>query len=137
MVIDYDRGVTHKRHPSGLDVYMYKDQPGVFLNAFGREVTPDLAAAAGFDVDRLLKEKTKRERMALAMAAIEEEFEGEAKQVKSKGEFKAVHVGFGRHNVLDADGNKLNPRPLTKEEALKLLEQMTAGSGSEGEEKED
>lgn len=136
MVIDYDRGVTHKRHPSGLDVYMYKDQPGVFLNAFGREVTPDLAAAAGFDTDHLLKEKAKRERMALAMAAIEEEFEGEAKQVKAKGEFKVVHVGFGRHNLLDPDGNKLNPRPLTKEEALKLLEQVAKGSDTEGE-KED
>ncbi len=46
-------------------------------------------------------------------------------------EFRMVHRGFGKWDVLDADDNPINTEPLTKEEAQKLLE------AQDGEEDED
>lgn len=129
MKIDLNRGVTIRRHAStGVQVFMYKDDPGVFLNAHGTEVDPALAASAGFDIDTLLKEKVKRERQAVAMAAIEAEFSaGPAKSevVRSVDGFNLVAVGLGRHKVLDPDGEELHSTPLTLEEANLLLDQLT------------
>jgi len=77
--IDYDRGVVKRIHPNlGVDVYMYRDDPGVFLNAFGTEVDVELAKSCGFDVDKLEKAKRKKEMMAKAMIEIEAQLAEEA-----------------------------------------------------------
>ena len=54
-----------------------------------------------------------------------------AKEQPEPSEFKMVHKGFGKWDVLDADDNPINTEPLTKEEAQKLLE------AQDGEEDED
>ncbi|MCB9980268.1 MAG: hypothetical protein H6863_03910 [Rhodospirillales bacterium] len=54
-----------------------------------------------------------------------------AKERPEPSEFKMVHKGFGKWDVLDADDNPINTEPLTKEEAQKLLE------AQDGEEDED
>ena len=127
--IDLNRGVTIRRQPTtGVQVFMYKDTPGVFLNAHGTEVDPDMARSAGFDTETLLKDKLKRERMAVAMSTIEAEFSsGPAMRetVREADGFKLIAVGLGRHKVLDPDGEELHSQPLTLEEANLLLDQLT------------
>lgn len=127
--IDYNRGVLKKIEPkTHVAVYMYKDTPGVFLNAFGSEVSPELARACGFEVDKLLKLKLKGERMAHAMALIEQEMSSEATKreiVETRDEFRVIHIGLDRYIVEDPDGNNLTPSPLPLDTASKLLVQLT------------
>lgn len=128
--IDYDRGVIISQHKaSGMDVFMYVDTPGVYLNAFGAPVSDQLAKEAGYDVEKFGKDKLKRERMAKAMTAIEAELAiadevGKKNVVEEKGGFKIVDMGVGRHYVEDPDGNRLNSVPLPVEQARVLLTQL-------------
>ena len=128
MEIDLNRGVTIKTHPSGVQLYMYKDAPGVYLTAHGIEAPQKLAKEAGFDVDKLRKALVKKERMAQALEAVEQEFsapESSHKVVAEKDGFSVMAIGFGKHNLIDPDDNKINPRPLTKQEAMALLDTFT------------
>lgn len=129
--IDYNRGVIKKATPDhGIEVYMYIDEPGVFLNAFGTQVHTSLAEHAGFDIVLLGKERLKRERMAIARKSIEDELElpeytiVEKEIIAERGGFVIVHIGLGRHIVEDPDGGKLVENPLTLEEAKIVLDQM-------------
>ena len=122
--LNLDRGCLIRFTPEGIAVAMYYDQPGVWYNEHGSEVTPALAKIAGFDTIILLKERTKRERMAQAAAAVAKEFEGEEPSdevVKEKNGFKLVHIGLDRHNIVDPDGNVLNKNHLTRAEGVKVL----------------
>lgn len=136
MNINYDRGVQKRKHTaSGVDVYMYFDEPGVYRNAYGHPVSEVLAKQAGFDTETLTKERIKRERMASAMAAIEAELGSDAQKatldvVLERGGYKVVHIGLGRHNVLDPDGNKLNSIQLPEQEAIKLVEHLAPDAES-------
>lgn len=127
--IDFDRGVIFSQHPSmAVWVYMYVDSPGHYLNAFGNPVPEQLAKEAGFDVEKHAKERKRRERMQEAKDAIDAELaeinEENAVVVKEKGGFKVVDIGLGRHNVLDPDGNRLNPVPLSLDLAEKLVDRL-------------
>lgn len=131
MKIDYDKGVTIRTDPgTGAKIYMYKKVPGVFMNAHGDEVTPKLARAAGFNTSDLLKERAKREAMAKAMGEIEQEFESQKAEKKehileeSPDGYKVVSRAFGRCYVLGPDGEELNNKPLTKQEAMKLWKEI-------------
>lgn len=127
--IDYDRGVIIRTEPkTGVDVYMYRDSPGVWLNAYGTPVTEELAKMAGFDVERYSKERIKRERMATAMAAIEQEMASAAVKkavVMERGGFSVIDIGLGRFHVEDPDGNQLTSTFLPKETAIMLLDQLS------------
>ena len=127
--IDYDRGVTFSLHPTtGMNVYMYKNEPGIYRNAYGAVIPETLAKEAGFPVEKYAKERVRRERVAAAMGAIDEELkEADAQSqnvVVERNGFQVVEFGAGRHNVKDPDGNVLNTIPLTKEVAEKLLERL-------------
>lgn len=126
--IDYDRGVTKRKHKAtGIDVYMYDDEPGVFRTAHGNIIAVKFAKEAGFDIASLEKERVKKERVAQAMSAIEAEFSshGAVREVlKEKDGLRVVHIGAGRHNVEDPDGGVLNQVHLSKEVALKLLDSL-------------
>jgi len=126
--IDYNRGVRIRSHPSGVQVYMYNDEPGVFLNAFGHEVADALAQAAGYDVASLGRERLKKERMAQAMSMIENELSSEGTTeetllVERRG-FKIIGIGLGRFHLKDPDDNTLTPTPVSEEVAMLLLDQM-------------
>ncbi len=124
--IDLDRGVWHKRTSSGIDVFMYIDTPGVFLNAYGTVVDDALASTAGFDVERLSTAKRRRETMDAAMRSIEDQYGSE--QVREvnmeRNGYKLVHIGLNRFNIEAPDGAKLNPRPLTDVEAMSIFDQL-------------
>lgn len=127
--IDYDRGVIINTHPgSGMDVFMYVDQPGQYLTAHNKEVPDNLAREAGYDVDRLAKERLRMSRKAQASAIIDKELSDEANTqeecVDVRNGFRLVSIGMGRHNVKDPDGNILNAHPLPKESAETLFNAM-------------
>ncbi len=125
--IDYDRGVIKRTHGSGAEIFMYKDDPGVFLNAFGAEIDPQMARDAGMNVEKYELAKRKKARMAEAMNLIDAEFQDENSDkvvVSTRGGFTLISLGLGRHILEDPDGNNLTPNQLTLEEGELLFEQM-------------
>ena len=126
--IDYDRGVIKRTHVSGAEIFMYRDDPGVFLNAFGTEVDEKLAREAGMNVDKYELLRKKKARMAEAMELIDAEFSNDVntvrKVVRTRGGFSLVQLGHGRHILEDPDGNNLTPNPLTHEEGELLFDKM-------------
>ncbi len=127
--IDYDRGVLKRVHPKGVEVYMYRDSPGVYLNAHGQEVAESMARTAGFPIDKYTLARRKNEMMAKAMQTIEAELHGdhgggERTVVCARKGFNLVRLGLGRHIIEDPDGNNLTPQPLTKEEGEILFNEM-------------
>lgn len=126
MNINYDRGVVKSSHPKlHIDIYMYADEPGVYLNALGKPVPDDMAKEAGFDVEKLAKKKLYRERMALASAALEAELEEapETRQVLfEQGGLRVVAFGDkGMCVVEDGDGQRLTKQPVTEAQARALV----------------
>lgn len=134
--IDYDRGVIIATHPgSGMDVFMYVDDPGKFLNAYSATVSDSIAKEAGYDVEKLSKDRVKKERKENAIALIDAEL-ADDKDVKEevvmeKNGFKIITTGLGRHHLVDPEGNRLTPNPLPRESAEKLLNGMTADKPKE------
>lgn len=127
MNIDYNRGVLKRAHPSGIEIYMYLDTPGVYLNARGDEVNEVLAAGAGYPVEEFGKEKLKRARMSQAMRTIEDEIGASAGVEKVEDDhngYELVNIGLGRYHVRDPDGNNLTPVSVSKEIAEVLLRNM-------------
>ena len=148
MKIDYDRGVTIRIDPkTGTKIYMYKDEPGVFLNGHGHEVEDSLAARCGFDTKSLKRLKAKRDAIKQAHDEIEAQFEGDDatgptdKVVEENAEgYRIVQKLFGRHAVYspEPEGEKLHDGWLTKEEAHHLFNTIVKSTEPEAvEEKED
>lgn len=126
--IDLDRGAMMKRvMATGVDVYMYTDTPGVYLNAFGGVASPELAKEAGYDIEKYGKEKLRRERMDQAMREIEAELNMDTiersvhKELKG---FKSINIGLGRYIVMDPEGNQLTKQPISREQSELLLEKL-------------
>jgi hypothetical protein len=122
-VIDYDRGVIIKTHQTtGIDVFMYVDSPGEYLNAHGNAIAPAFAKQAGYDTDADSKQKLIRDRMKAAKDAIEREVNGvdptEPQEIiKLDGGYSLLGIGLGRYLLRDPDDNVLTSTPLSKEHA--------------------
>lgn len=126
----YNRGVLKRKHPLGLEVLMFADTPGVFYNAHGTEVDPDLAQEAGFDTERLLKEKSRRDRIADATAQIDAEFSlsDEREVVGEVNGYRIVKVGARGHQLVDEDDNVLTPgKFLAEADAQRIASKMKPG----------
>ena len=127
--IDVNRGVMIQKHDSMGLVYMYIDTPGVYMNAFGKEVPEAVAKGAHFDIETLGKERIKRERMAEAMTAIEIELElavtaDEETILWERGGYRVVKLALGNAYVYDDENNKLTPIAIPQEEAKLLLDHL-------------
>lgn len=127
--IDYDRGVIINVHQAtGMDVFMYVDDPGVFLTAHGKVVPDEIASEAGYDTTKLAKERDKKSRKAQAMQMIDDELadDKDVKEevVEERNGFKIVATGLGRHYLIDPDGNRLTSISQPLEAAKKLLNGM-------------
>lgn len=127
--INLDRGVETRRHPSGIEVNMYIDEPGVYLSSHGTELPEAIAKGAGFPVEDLALAKLKKERLAEAHAKIEREYsvDGDVESVVKETDngWKLVGYGKGRFNVVDPEGNKLSPTPLTQDIAETVFDDFT------------
>lgn len=129
--IDLNRGVMIKRHTaSGMYVYMYRKQPGIYYDAHGNEVSEAMAAAVGYDVATLAKARMKRERMAAAMSAIEAEIEAadgedlDDKPLVERAGYKITKLPLGNANIYGPDGEKLNTKPMPVAEAKVMLDHL-------------
>lgn len=140
MKIDLDRGVSIRVHGSGMRIYMYKDEPGVFYDPTGGRVKPELAAEAGFNVEELTRERKKLAALAAAKRRIDEEFataEDDMRSILSVDTGHEVrHLGFGNYAVFDASGRQLTKRAMTKAQATALLEGLIPRDDADGEEGE-
>lgn len=126
--IDIDRGVTLCITADGVEVYMYKSEPGVYLSAYGSPVSDTLAQRAGFDVVKLGKAKKRRELMAKAAYMIDQDLDADdertKKVVKERNGYTVTSIGLGRHVIQDPDGQRLTPQNLTKEQAELLFDEL-------------
>lgn len=138
--IDYDRGVIINTHQlSGMDVFMYVDDPGVYLTAHGRPVAENLAQQAGYDIEKLAKDRVKKARKMQAMSIIDNELSDESDVrediVEERNGFQLLTTGGGRHHVVDPDGNRLTMTPLPLESAQQLFNGMAGPAVAKVEEK--
>lgn len=121
--IDYDRGVLIKQIAStGMEVFMYRNDPGVYYTAHGSEVNKALAELAGFDVTRHTAMREHRQRVNRASEMIAKELEvdngvGKRIVVQEVAGFKMVDLGKGRYWVEDEHGPLNKGTVLTKDMA--------------------
>jgi hypothetical protein len=129
--INYDRGVIIKIiKATGMEVYMYADNPGHYLSSHGNAVSEELAREAGYNTEHFAKLRMRKEKMAAASKAIEDELDiadrsGTKEVVLDRDGFKLIHYGAGRHYIEDPDGNNLTPAaPLPREAAERIFDQV-------------
>lgn len=139
--IDVDRGVTIRQivkfdgpkfeadvSLGGLTVYMYKDEPGIFLDAHGKRVPDALAAKAGYDIVRLGKLRAKRAAIEAFSARMAEELaveDGEEVTLAEAGDWKVIALPMDRAKVVDAyTGEAVTAVPMPRGDAIKLLEAL-------------
>lgn len=130
---DFDRGMLIKRdRTTGIYVGMYLDTPGVYINGHGKRVSSAIARDAGFDVAKLDREREKRERLDAfkrdLAADLDLTEDGDEDMVlKELGGYKVLRSPSGMVNVVDEDGRRLNPTPLSEELGMQLVDRLTEG----------
>lgn len=116
IAIDLNRGVRmSKDHVTQLEVYMYFDDPGVYLTPQGHPVPEEVARSAGFDVDVYKKAHDKKSRMADFQAMLDSEYGDAAERVvlEERDGYKLVEVGtLGNVMVIDDEDRPLVATPL-------------------------
>lgn len=126
--IDYDLGVRKFIHPSGVEVYMYVDNPGVYLNAYENPLSEAFAAEAGYDIAALAKSRLRKEMLKKAhdgvLAQLAEDDAGTHEVLANRGGVYVVNIGLGRFVLEDQDGGRLSPTHMSQEAALDLLDKM-------------
>ena len=127
--VDLDRGVEMRKTKSGVEVYQYIDEPGVYRSAFNDEVPEELARSAGYPVEDRAKNRKLKERMAQFEAQLRKELEiseadGTRTVVEVRGSYKIVDIGLGRYKIEDDEGNQMHKDPLSQAVAYKLLDQL-------------
>jgi hypothetical protein len=134
--IDVNRGVEIRRERStGVRVYMYQSEPGVYLNAFGKPISEAFAAKAGFPTAVYARKRIAREKIADFTQKMRDEMdvedltEGKTKLAEANG-YIVFEMPFGNAIVVSDEGEQLTPTPIAAPQALELL---AALSGDETE----
>lgn len=130
MKIDLNRGVRKQiDSKTGIEVFMYKDKPGVYYDRAGNELDEKLAKSAGFDVQGLKKRREKMQKMQEAISAIEAEY-GDAPMFYEKGGLKTIEagVGTGRFKIADKDGIPMSEKEFSFKGAKDIIDSMAASS---------
>lgn len=133
--INLDRPyLMRKATDVNMKLFMYFDQPGVYLNIHGKPVPETVAVKAGFDVKKWAKQKLKNDRMEKFREQVERELEAEdgddeieTKTIYEVEGFKVIGRALGLADAYDADGEKLNDKPISVEEAKLLVDLMAGG----------
>ena len=123
-MIDLNRGVTYRTHSnSGIQVYMYKDAPGVYHDANGEELDEKFAKQAGFPVEMLGKERERKAKIAEKIAEIDAAYGVDAGKVgHEKGGFKVVSLGNEQFQVVSPEGNVMTDVAITQKQAEKIVD---------------
>jgi hypothetical protein len=125
--IDAPGGAQIRFTVDGMAVYMLHSQPGIYLNDHNKRVPDQIAAEAGFDVERWARDRRKREAIAKATAAIDGEFNESSKRkvIAEHGEYRVVEIERGYFNIEFDDGTILNTRgPVSEEVAMRRFHEL-------------
>lgn len=108
------------------EVFGDKVNPGHYYTRNGVEVSAEVARAAGFDVDADMIEMQRAQRLAQAKADINAELSRAAGAViEQRAGWEIVDLGYGRADIRDANGKKMNSRPFSIPEARRYLDALT------------
>jgi hypothetical protein len=132
VTVNLNRGVTKRTHPKdGVQVCMYKDSPGLYMNIHGDELTDEFAAEAGFDIAALEKERQKQEKLAAAQLKVEKEYSAvEGEVVETAGIFEIVccNENNDQYDVREKGTKKFRNREhLKKEQAVNFAKSLKGG----------
>ena len=140
--IDVNRGAMYRRSEAvgNIGIWMYIDTPGVYYDDHENEVSEEIARTAGYDVERFRKDRIRRERLAAASSAIEAELEiagsaGEEEVLAEDAGYKVIGLPLDNAHLVDIDGNRLTPNPVSRPVAMKLFESLTAKPAGKAETK--
>jgi len=101
-------GILLRQGPGGMSIYMYNDDPGVFLNERGAVVSEAIAAQAGYDVASLAKVRRRKLAIAKAQAGVDAEYATEENSniISERGEYRLVEVAAGHFQIhfVEEDG---------------------------------
>lgn len=128
MSIERSRGAIIRFHPSGFRVVMYKDAPGEYVDERGEKFPVAIAKAAGFNVEKLAKERDKQERMVAFKEKLDRDYASEeerlAAALSTDGELSVKHIGGGQYAIYNG-ASRVTHTALNKTEAEALIEQLT------------
>jgi hypothetical protein len=131
--VDVNRGCQIRMdRATGAAVYMFYDQPGVFLNDHGKVVPPEFAERAGYDVEPLLKLRRKHLALIAAHQEIERQYtEARTHEVVAEyGEYRVVHIGNEQYQVEFEDGTAMG-RPVAKDVAMSTFRMVSGAPEAE------
>ena len=118
-------GVSIRRDPeTGSDVFMYRQDPGVYYSANGLQVSATMAKRAGFEVEHFAKEREKLQKMKEFQQSWDSANKTTSKDiVAERGEYHLVHVRNIGYYVEHRDGTNMTPnvRAPTLETGLDWL----------------
>lgn len=129
-MIDYDRGIVKRMHPSGMAVCMYVDQPGQYYDINGDELSLQAAKGAGFAVERDALEAQKRKALEEFRRKLDEELAQQEATLDALASADAGSVEVRKHGKHYALFNTKTGKALTGMMTKDQAEQMAASLGS-------
>jgi hypothetical protein len=96
-----------------MDVFMYADNPGVYLNVYAKVVPSSIAKEAGFDIVRWAKAKQKRDTLLKFKHNLDEaealDEEASRKVLDTREGFTLIELPLGRGSIAGPDGDIMVP----------------------------
>jgi len=131
--LDSDKGLSIRRH-AGTDqqLFMYKTEPGIYLNAFGIEVSEKIAREAGFDVEKFRRARLRADKLSEAAAIVDAELAQadkiEAVKIAEQGGFALIDVGYNRFIIETTEGDRVTPKAMTRHAATAIFAKLTGAA---------
>lgn len=124
--IDVNRGVMYSYHSSGMRIFMYLDEPGIYFDDHLGHVPDRVAAEAGFNVQRFAKLRLRNMEVAKVKAALDAKLDiQDIKTVlREQGRYRLVQYDNGMARV-ETDEGPLTPVPMGVPIAEALFKSLT------------
>lgn len=125
MALNLNRGVTMRKHPSGMAVAMYDDTPGSYMTERGEPLDAEFAKQAGFNVGADQRRAAVNKRVADYQKQLEDELKSEedalASIMSDAGNYDVRHIGGGQYAIFDKDGERMTRVAMTKKDVELLI----------------
>lgn len=123
-------GVQTRFTPEGIAVHMYWGEPGRYWGDHGQELPEAMAILARYPVEQMKIARQKAEAMATAARTIEEEYQlgSDRRVIEERGDYTLVEMATDRYNIEFKDGSVINPAPLVRDVAYRVLDQLVSPS---------
>ncbi len=127
-MIDLNRGCEIRIDlKTGRRVYMYKDDPGKFLDWHERIMPESIARSAGFDVKMLKQRAQHKRKLNAAIEKVNAEFaDANPKEVLFEGGgYKVVAATKDYADIYDSGDIKVNTIQMKRKEAIEYVKLMS------------